>query len=276
MPTTLPLRKTGAAARDRIPSLRQLATSTRGSASESSQRKALPLRTHSPDKPELVSRRHPSEGAFAPRLDRQIIEPLCASAMATPVAPVSTRARTLTDCRIRSSSSFSGSARVAICQIKRICCEPFCARYLPALKRRALLHENSGPGNWEVLKRILIRRTGLDRPQKLHCRDESNRLPGSAHQCLEWAPRVSGPPSLAPWFASSNRVRKADGVISLGARDSVLCETPASKCVQSSAGTARGFRDTRGPASIWYWSQCSKNTPRTRTSANAVLWFATQ
>src|SRR5438552_2939080 len=101
-PTTCRSYLTGAARIERISSQLQLSVFTRGSVCASSQRRALPLRIHSPENPEVISSFEPSAGVFFPTLARHIIEPLWASAMAAPVPRVSEHARAL----IRRSARF--------------------------------------------------------------------------------------------------------------------------------------------------------------------------
>ena len=73
---------------ERMPRARQLSGSTRSSVSVSSQRNILPVRTHSPEKPEPTCKVAPTGGALGPALARQIMVPgsLAARAIAAPEA----------------------------------------------------------------------------------------------------------------------------------------------------------------------------------------------
>src|SRR5260370_9518355 len=60
---------------ERVPRARQLWRSTRSSDSVSSQRNIVPVRTHSPEKPEPTCKAAPTAGALLPALARQVITP---------------------------------------------------------------------------------------------------------------------------------------------------------------------------------------------------------
>src|SRR5260370_7426907 len=60
---------------ERVPRARQLWRSTRSSDSVSSQRNIVPVRTHSPEKPEPTCKAAPTGGALWPALARQVITP---------------------------------------------------------------------------------------------------------------------------------------------------------------------------------------------------------
>ena len=74
-PITLSFTRSGAASMERMPRARQLWRSTRSSVSVSPQRSSLPVRTHSPEKPEPTCKAAPTGGALEPALARQIIMP---------------------------------------------------------------------------------------------------------------------------------------------------------------------------------------------------------
>jgi len=88
MPATRPACRMGAARMERIPNWRQTSGSTRGSCSASSQSSNCAERTHSPENPALVSRRHPRPGLRTPAAARHTMPSPSSKAIAAPPALV--------------------------------------------------------------------------------------------------------------------------------------------------------------------------------------------
>lgn len=105
-PTTSFSERIGVARMDRIPSARQLSPSIRGSVSASSHRSKVPLRTHSPEKPDAASNRYPTGGALSPMLARHTSASSSRIAMTAPLPLVSNNARVATSCKAAFSLEF--------------------------------------------------------------------------------------------------------------------------------------------------------------------------
>ena len=106
-PITSCSRGRGITSADTMPNAWQISRLTRGSVARSWQCRSWRVRTHSPERPELTSKRAPSFGADGPALARQTICSPCRNPMAAPDAPVMDWALSASNCRVASRSSFA-------------------------------------------------------------------------------------------------------------------------------------------------------------------------
>src|SRR5205823_14789731 len=104
--------KTGKTTIERTPSARHAAASTRGSLSVSSVRMVMPVRKHSPERPESERKVVPISGA-RPVLARQMTSLPCRSDTAVPLALVRVCASCAINCKQCSKRGFNGETAVA-------------------------------------------------------------------------------------------------------------------------------------------------------------------
>ena len=134
---------------ERTPRRRQACRFTRGSVSASWQRTMRPETRHSPENPELGSRRIPASGAMLPAEARQTMASPSAHAMAIPSAPVIARARSATSC------STSSRRKCSTCQSSSALDRPpsrtCCARRVRTCSCKAAKARSACKASWPML-----------------------------------------------------------------------------------------------------------------------------